>query len=78
MGLKEEVIAHISKTLDVESSEIGEDQKLYDSIGVDSTEMVEVVVSMSKQFEVKLETSEITKFSTPNEIVDLIERKKQF
>ena len=78
MGLKEEVAELISKTLDVESSEIGEDQKLYDSIGVDSTEMVEVVVSMSKQFGVKLETSEITKFSTPNEIVDLIERKKQF
>ena len=76
MGLKEEVIEVISKTLDVENSEIKEDQKLYDSIGVDSTEMVEVVVSINKHFGVKIETSEITKFSTPNEIVDLIGKKK--
>ena len=78
MGLKEEVVELISKTLDIRESEIGEDQKLYDSIGVDSTEMVELVVTFDKHFGIKIETNEITKFSTVKEIVDLIERKKQF
>jgi len=77
MGLKEEVFEVISKTLDIEKAEIGEDQKLYDSIGVDSTEMVELVVTFNKHFGVKLETNEITKFSTLNEIVGVIEKKKQ-
>ena len=77
MGLKEEVSEVISKTLDIEEAEIGEDQKLYDSIGVDSTEMVELVVTFNKHFGVKLETNEITKFSTLNEIVGVIEKKKQ-
>jgi len=78
MELKKEVIELISKTLDIEDNEIKADQKLYDSIGVDSTEMVELVVTFNKHFGVKLETNEITKFSTVEEIVDLIERKKQF
>ncbi|NQT28322.1 MAG: acyl carrier protein [Candidatus Omnitrophica bacterium] len=78
MGLKEEVIGIISKTLDIEEAEIKEDQKLYDSIGVDSTEMVELVVAFNKNLGIRIETNEITKFSTINEIVDLIERKKQF
>ncbi len=77
MGLKEEVSEVISKTLDIEEAEIGEDQKLYDSIGVDSTEMVELVVTFNKHFGVKIETNEITKFSTLNEIVGVIEKKKE-
>jgi len=78
MELVKEVIELISKTLDIEENEIKVDQKLYDCIGVDSTEMVEIVVTFNKHFGVKLETNEVTKFSTVNEIVDLIERKKQF
>lgn len=77
MGLKEEVAELISKTLDIEKSEIKDSQKLYDSVGVDSTEMVELVVTFNKHFGIKLETNEITKFSTLNEIVGVIEKKKQ-
>ena len=76
MGLKEEVIEVISKTLDVGEDELKEDQKLYDSIGVDSTEMVEVIVSFNKHFGIKIEANEITKFSTINEIVKVLEKKK--
>ncbi|MFH1519778.1 MAG: phosphopantetheine-binding protein [Candidatus Omnitrophota bacterium] len=76
MELKEEVLGIISKTLDIEESEIKEGQKLYDSIGVDSTEMVELVVAFNKRFGIKLETNEITKFSTLNEIVEVINKKE--
>ena len=76
MELKEEVIEVISKTLDIKKEELKEDQKLYDSIGVDSTEMVEVVVSFNKHFGIKLEANEITQFSTINEIVGVLEKKK--
>jgi len=77
MGLKEEVIEVISKTLDIGKDELKEDQKLYDSIGVDSTEMVELVVSFNKHFGEKIAANEITKFSTINEIVGVLEKKKQ-
>ena len=77
MALKEEVIGFICETFEVKQEEVKEDQKLYDSIGIDSTEVVELVVGLKKKFEVPLETDEVTKFSTPLEIVTTIEKKKQ-
>ena len=73
--LKEDVLNAIADTLDVKVEELTEDKKLYDSIGVDSTEMVELCVALGKRFGVKIETNEITKFSTPLEITQLIEKK---
>ena len=77
MGLKDEVIDLLAKTLDVGKDELVEDKKLYDSIGVDSTEIVELSVALGKHFEVKIEANEVTKFSTPLEIAALIAKKKQ-
>lgn len=76
MSVKEDVFDLICETLDVKKEEIKEGQKLYDSLGVDSTEMVELVVSLNKKFEIKLETNEVTKFSTPEEVVSAVENKK--
>lgn len=77
MALKDEVISFICDTLDVDRDELAEDKRMYDSIGIDSTEVVELVVGLKKKFAVALETNEITKFSTPLEIIQLIEQKKQ-
>ncbi len=77
MNLKEEIIKVISETLDVKEGEVKENEKLYDSVGVDSTEMVEVVVTLNKHFGIKLETNEVTKSSTIAEIADLVEKKKE-
>lgn len=77
MALKEEVLNAIADILDVKVDELGESEKLYDSVGVDSTEMVELCVSLGKKFGIKIATSEITKSSTPLEITALIEKKKQ-
>ncbi len=77
MGLNEEVLDLIASTLEVKKEELKEGQKLYDSIGVDSTEMVELVVSLNKHFGVKIETNEITKFSTPQDITGVVAGKKQ-
>ncbi|MFA5270745.1 MAG: acyl carrier protein [Candidatus Omnitrophota bacterium] len=76
MVTKEEVLNAIADILDVKVSELGDNEKLYDSIGVDSTEMVELCVSLGKRFGVKIAASDITKFSTPLEIAQLIESKK--
>ncbi|MDD5194324.1 MAG: acyl carrier protein [Candidatus Omnitrophica bacterium] len=76
MAIKEEVLSAIADILDVDAAKVTADKKLYDSIGVDSTEMVELCVSLGKRFGVKIATNEITKFSTPLEIMQVIEKKK--
>jgi acyl carrier protein len=77
MGLKEEIVDLICKTLEVKPEEIKADQSLYDSIGVDSTEMVELRVSLNKSLGVELAQGEITNQQTPNQIVEIVDKKKQ-
>jgi len=76
MELKEEVLTLISETLDVSKEELTENQTLYDSIGVDSTEMVELVVAINKHFGIKVGANEVTKSSTPSQIIAVIEKKR--
>lgn len=77
MALKEEVLGVMAKILNAKKEELIEDKRLYDSLGVDSTEMVELAIALSKHFSIKIETKEISKFSTPLDIIKLIEKKKQ-
>ena len=76
MEIKNEVINLICETLEVKKEELKEGQNLYDSIGVDSTEMVELNVTLKKHFGVEIEANEITKFSTLEDIVEIISKKR--
>ncbi|MCF7916243.1 MAG: acyl carrier protein [Candidatus Omnitrophica bacterium] len=76
MSVKEEVKKVIADTLEVGAEEVEDGKNLYDSIGVDSTEMVEICVALGKHFQIKVEANEVTKDSTPEDIVGVIEGKK--
>ncbi len=75
MEIKERVKDLFVKSLRVKPEELKDDAQLYDSIGVDSTEMVEMVIVLEKEFNLKLSPKEITKFSTLNEIEQTIKSK---
>lgn len=77
MGIKEDVLGVICDVLDVEEQEITRDKALCDSLGVDSTEMVELSVALGKKLCVKLEQREITNKHTPEDIISIIENKKK-
>lgn len=77
MELKQRIINFIAETLDVKKDEIAEGKSLYDSIGVDSTEIVELSIALSKAFTVNIKQNEITKNSTPLQITELIENKNK-
>jgi len=72
MDTKERIKNVFVKALKVKPEELKDTVKLYDGIGVDSTEMVEVVIALEKEFGVKLSPKEITKFSTINEIENVV------
>ncbi|MCF7873948.1 MAG: acyl carrier protein [Candidatus Omnitrophica bacterium] len=77
MDLKEEVIKVIAETLEVGKEEVVDGKNLYESIGVDSTEMVEVCVALGKHFDTKIQASEVNKDSTPEDIVRIVKQKKE-
>jgi len=76
MSIEAQVREVIIETLSVKPDEIKPDEALYDCLGVDSTEMVDLRVALEKRFQIKLDPKEITKNNTSGEIINLIENKK--
>jgi len=77
MDIKIKVKDVLANLLKVKIEELKDDLSLQDSIGVDSTEMVESVIALSKDFSISLSAKEITKFSTINDIEKVINSKIQ-
>ncbi len=75
MEIKEKAKEVMVNLLKIRPEELKDDAKLYDAIGVDSTEMVELVIALEKAFATKLSPKEITKFSTLNDIEKIIQSK---
>lgn len=76
MSVEQALKEVIVQTLSVKPEEIKLDEKLEDSLGIDSTEIVDLKVALEKRFGLKIEAKEITKFSSPKEIISLIESKQ--
>jgi len=75
METKDKIKDVLANLLKVKIEELKDGAALIDSIGVDSTEMVESVIALEKAFGVKLSPKEITKNSTINDIAGNIESK---
>ncbi|MFH1199060.1 MAG: acyl carrier protein [Candidatus Omnitrophota bacterium] len=75
METKQKIKDLIVKLLKVRMEELKDDVSLQDSIGVDSTEMVETVIALEKEFGKKLNPKEITKYSSINDIEKVIQPK---
>ena len=73
--MKDKVKEVLANLLKVKIAELKDDVSLQNSIGVDSTEMVESVIALEKSFGVKLNIKEITKNSTINDIANNIQSK---
>jgi len=73
--MKDKVKEILANLLKVKIGELKDDVSLQNSIGVDSTEMVESVIALEKSFGVKLNIKEITKNSTINDIANNIQSK---
>ena len=75
MDTKNKIKDTLVKLLKVKPEELKDDVKLCDGIGVDSTEMVELVIALERSFSTKLSPKEITKFSTISDIEKVINSK---
>jgi acyl carrier protein len=75
MDMKDKVKEVLASLLKVKIEELKDDVSLQDSIGVDSTEMVESVIALEKSFGLKLNIKEVTKNSSINDIANNIQSK---
>ena len=63
------------KVLDIKESEIVPGAKLDESLGIDSTEMVEISVVIKKELGVSLKDNELKKTHSFNDIVGILKTK---
>ena len=76
METKAKVKDVIVKLLKVKPEELKDGQTLETSLGVDSTEMVEVCIALQKEFGVQLGEKEVTKYKKLYQIAGVINQKK--
>ncbi len=75
-SIEDQIKAIFKKVLDISPEEIKSDEALGTSLGIDSTELVEISVGIKKELGVALADSELKKTQTFNEIVKIVESKK--
>ena len=75
--LENKVKAILKKVLDIQESEIVPGAKLDESLGIDSTEMVEISVVIKKELGVALKDNELKKTQSFNEIVAVLKSKAE-
>jgi acyl carrier protein len=77
MDTKSRVKDVIVKLLKVRPDEVKDGQPLEASLGVDSTEMVEVCIALQKEFGVQLAEKEVAKQHSVEQIAQVIDTKKK-
>ena len=75
LTLEERVKGILKKVLDINPEEIKIDLSLDRSLGIDSTEMVEISVGIKKVLGVPLADNELKKTQTLNEIIAVLKTK---
>ncbi len=68
----EKITAYIAQQMDISAEDITRDTT-FESLGIDSLDMVEMVMDLEQELGVELEMEE--KLNTVGELVDLVESK---
>lgn len=74
--VEEQVKGIFKKVLDIKPEEIKPNEQLMASLGIDSTELVEISIGIKKELGVPLADNELKKTHTFSEIVKIVESKK--
>lgn len=75
MSVEKKVKDIFNRVLDISPDEIKPEARLDQSLGIDSTEMVEISVAIRKELGIPLKDNEIKKTQSLKEIVSLLESK---
>lgn len=73
--LEQKVKNIFKKVLDINADDISLDKKLDQSLGIDSTEMVEISVGIKKEFGIQLADNELKKTQAFSEIINILKNR---
>jgi acyl carrier protein len=74
----EELIVLIADAIDIDFEEIQPDARFIEDMGVDSLISLEVLVSLEREYKIKIPESDLEKLFSVNAVYDLLESKGIF
>ena len=77
MSIEDRVKQIVSEVLNVEEADITIDASFIDDLGADSLDLVELVMAMEEEFDVKIEDEEAEKIRTVKDAVDFVKKIQQ-
>lgn len=75
MDVKQQIKDTIVSLLKIRPEELKDGVSLENSLGVDSTEMVEMIIALGKNFNIKIGEKEISKSSILEDIENVVKSK---
>jgi acyl carrier protein len=73
METKERIISLLAYRLGYDETEINENQDFINDLGVDSLDMVEIVMDIEKEFGLKVEDKEIAEIKTVSDLIKKVD-----
>ena len=72
--IQDKTRALISSKLKVSESEVTEDKNLFNDLGADSLDLVELLMNLEREFNVRFQEDETGKINTVGDVYHLIEK----
>lgn len=69
MEIKEKVMAILCDKLGLEEYEVDENKQLVSDLGADSLDIVEIIMEIEKEFDVKIDDNELSEIKTVGDII---------
>ena len=71
----EERVKKVLIGIGIGENEIASGKTLRDQLGIDSAEMVEIVVSLEKEFDIKIPAEKVAELKSVQDIINFVEGK---
>lgn len=75
MSIEEQVINIVSEQLDSPQADISRENSFVDDLKADSLDIVELVMALEDEFDVKIPDEDYDKIKTVGDVIDYIEEK---
>ena len=76
METKERVLNLLDEQLGIPATEIKEDNLLIEDLGMDSLDVVEIIMGVEKEFGLKIDDNEASEIRTVKDLIEKIEEKR--
>jgi acyl carrier protein len=77
MAIEDRVKQIVAEQLGVDEADVTPEASFVDDLGADSLDLVELIMAMEEEFDVKIEDEEAEKIKTVQDVIDFIKKLQE-